>query len=270
MTFIVSIVLGVLAIVAGILEFIDRMGFPTPLEQKRQLRNKKIILDTLSEIGVIEEKHDYLNITRKNRLRKRKQIGYPNSLMDELIIKYTNDIGSIDVGLTKKTKLKYYINFMDLISNDNELKIIVSNMARFIIKMNSDKTDKMCFTKIATPKYTNPGFALLLSIELNVPCVFIDNKSNPLSSSTVDGFLGKDDIIILVQDVLTTGHTMLACINELNKLGYEVYDVFVVIERTDCQSNNLKTPTEYLNIHDINLHSIYKLNDSKLHKMLKS
>ena len=46
-TLIVGIILGVFAIVSGILEFLERVGLPTPLQKMRDNKNKRIVLDTL-------------------------------------------------------------------------------------------------------------------------------------------------------------------------------------------------------------------------------
>lgn len=267
-TLIVSITLGVFAITAGTIEFLERMGFPTLLEKRRAEKNKKLILVTLEEVGIRPFKREFAQLSYLLQLKRSIPYSYLTETLDNLIAKYTRFVNQELVGVFEQTRLSYYIDLMGVLSDPEDLRVLSNIMCCQIKDVISDLSQSTInFNKVAAVKSGNPALALLVSIELQKPCILVDVTGGALSSDTIDGQIEPDDEVIILHDIVASGQIILLCANELTKRNAKVNHVFVIVERTDRQNNSLPTPSEYLSKSGLVLHSLRKMNDATLAKL---
>jgi hypothetical protein len=141
----VGIILGAFAIIAGTIEFFERMGFPTPLEKKRAEKNKKLILTTLEETGIHPFKREFEQLSNLVQLKQRIPYSYATSSLDSLIAKYTSFIDQKLVGVFEQTRLNYYVDFMTTLSNPEDLRILSNVMCCQIMDEMSDCLTHLSF-----------------------------------------------------------------------------------------------------------------------------
>lgn len=169
-TLIVSIVLGVLAIISGMFEFLDRIGLPTPLQEKRDLKNKKIVLDTLEEAGLLTNKKQIQQLGDLISFQKNVPSLHSPDALQKIIKKYLVKRDDIIVGLYKETELDYFIDFHSALVSSNDSNILITIMCKQIIEsMKKIDNSSMQFDKIAISKYGNPALGLCVALELQKP-----------------------------------------------------------------------------------------------------
>lgn len=75
--------------------------------------------------------------------------------------------------------------------------------------------------------------ATALSIELNLPCVFVRKESKKYGTSkTIEGLDVKGKNICIIEDIITTGGQVLLSLEDLRKEGATVNHVLCVIDRS--------------------------------------
>ena len=100
------------------------------------------------------------------------------------------------------------------------------------------------YDKLVTVEAMGLPIGAILALELNKPLVVIRKKSYGLegevSVEQVTGYsksklfingLEADDKVVLVDDVISTGGTLLAVINALYNIGVDIVDIVIVIEK---------------------------------------
>jgi orotate phosphoribosyltransferase len=270
-TLIVGIILGLYAIVTGTLEFLDRLGFPTPLQKQRDAKNKKIILNTLEETGLLASKGEIQQLGDLINFRKKVPIAHSRQMLGSTIKKYVEAANNVSVGLYEKTELAYYINLVSAMACPEDGRIITRIMCRQIIdEMTKFAGEPFQFDKIAISKVGNTALGLCVALELQKPWVFVDVRGGTIRSETVEGDIQPEDRVIIIHDVLASGKLMEVCAQELSKKQAIVKHVFVLIERTDRENSNEALPSTLLNECGLSLHALTHLNDNDLAEMYKS
>ena len=106
------------------------------------------------------------------------------------------------------------------------------------------------FDKIVTVESMGIPLATALSIKMNKPLVIIrkkpyglpgeiivDQKTGYSKSKLYINNIKKDDKIIIIDDVLSTGGTIKSIISTLKKLNTSVEGVFIAVNKSDSISN---------------------------------
>jgi orotate phosphoribosyltransferase len=233
---------------------------------------KDLIVSTLEEAGIVEKNEIKYAISLRN-LQKRKPFSYDQQDLEVLMMKYTDHMEKERrVGIFEPTKLRCFVNFMNLVAYPEDLRVITEVFTCHIIDTIAKSEKPIEFNKIAAPKVGNPALALMVAIQLEKPCIFIDVASSPFSNDTnaVNGTIAHNDKIIMVQDVVASGHLIVRCANELKKNHIAVEHVFVLIERSDRKEDGKKIPSELLRENSITLHPMYSLDDHYLFKILNA
>ncbi len=102
---------------------------------------------------------------------------------------------------------------------------------------------------IVAPEAMGIPLAVPLSLELGIPYNVVRKKRyglpGELSVCQVTGYskcemyvngIGKGDKVIVVDDVVSTGGTLLAVLKALKHIGAEIVDVIVVVEKGDSKA----------------------------------
>jgi len=128
--------------------------------------------------------------------------------------------------LSSGKKSNYYINMKKAITEPE----ILSTIAKLITeKIKDEKVDK-----IAGPALGAVPIATAVSLESEIPLLMIrKEKKGYGTSKLIEGDLNENDDVILVEDVTTTGGSLLKAINAIRDNGGVVKKAFVVVDREE-------------------------------------
>ncbi len=143
----------------------------------------------------------------------------------------------------------YYIDLKKAYTDPRILKLI----SRRIIK--TIKKENIQFDKIAGIELGSVPIAVALSLDLDKPFLIVrKEKKEHGTARKIEGDVREGDIVIIVEDVTTTGNTVAEAVRSLKNAGAEVRDVIVVVDREEGAEENLKKE-------DIRLIPIFKASE---------
>lgn len=158
------------------------------------------------------------------------------------ILKENNVFKEGDFVLSSGKKSDYYIDMKKAITNPE----ILSTIAKLIY-------EKICtenIDKVAGPALGAVPIATAISLESEIPLLMIrKEKKGYGTSKLIEGELIKGDSVIVVEDVTTTGGSLLKAINAIKENGGIVEKAFVVVDREEGaieMFNNENIPFEPL------------------------
>ncbi len=143
--------------------------------------------------------------------------------------------GSVETGdftLASGKRSSYYVNIKEAYTKPVVLKEIASEMAKLVKK---GKVDKIAGIALgAVP------IAVALSLELGIPFLVVrKNKKGHGTDVQIEGELKEGDRVIVVEDVVTTGGSVIVGVEEIRKKG--ICDtVLAVVDREEGASKLLK------------------------------
>ena len=127
--------------------------------------------------------------------------------------------------LASGKKSSYYVNMKRAITEPE----ILSTIAKLISEKIDDDIDK-----IAGPALGAVPIATAVSLESKKPLLMIrKEKKGYGTSKLIEGDLLEGDNVILVEDVTTTGGSLLKAINAITDNGGLVKKAFVVVDREE-------------------------------------
>ena len=114
---------------------------------------------------------------------------------------------------------------------------ILSKIAEIITeKINNKKIDK-----IAGPALGAVPIATAVSLHSNIPLLMIrKSKKGYGTSKLIEGQLNKEDLVVVVEDVTTTGNSLLKAVEAIRENGGIVETAYVVVDRDEGATLNLK------------------------------
>ncbi|WP_458403539.1 orotate phosphoribosyltransferase [Methanobrevibacter sp.] len=131
-----------------------------------------------------------------------------------------------DFTLSSGKKSSYYINMKKAIT---EPKILST-----ISKLISDKIKDDEIDKVAGPALGAVPIATAVSLESELPLLMIrKEKKGYGTSKLIEGELIEGDNVIVVEDVSTTGGSLLKAIKAIQENGGNVKRAFVVVDRQE-------------------------------------
>lgn len=148
-------------------------------------------------------------------------------MKDESIILELYDIGAIKFGnftLKNGSQSSIYI----------DLRIIVSYpiILQKISDMMMEKIKDCSYDYICGVPYTALPIATGISLKYNKPMVMRrKEKKDYGTKKMIEGNYEKNKICLVIEDVITTGSSVMETVEELNKVSLKVYDTVVFINR---------------------------------------
>jgi orotate phosphoribosyltransferase len=128
--------------------------------------------------------------------------------------------------LSSGKKSNYYIDIKKAITKPKILKTITKLINQSIIDDDIDK--------IAGPTLGAVPIATALSLQTNIPMLMIrKEKKTHGTGKLIEGELKKEDKVIVVEDVTTTGESLIKSIKNIQKNGGLVKKAIVVIDREE-------------------------------------
>ncbi|MFA4700405.1 orotate phosphoribosyltransferase [Pyrococcus kukulkanii] len=164
--------------------------------------------------------------------------------MKEELIKMIIDEECIKFGrfiLTSGKESNYYIDIKKLITNPRALKII----ARLIAKKANELG--LQYDKVAGPELGAVPIATALALETEKPLLIVRKKKKEYGTGKqIEGEVRPGDKVLLVEDVTTTGGSVLRAAKILKENGAEVVGIFVVVDREEGAKENINKEGYYL------------------------
>ncbi len=174
----------------------------------------------------------------------------------EYFILRLHDIGAIKFGeftLKSGQKSPFYFDLRDMISHPE----LLSKIAYMIV----DEIKDSDFDYISGVPYTALPIATLVADILDKPLLFIRKEEK--AYGTKNDIVGKFEPggkCLIIDDLITTGESLIETAEKFKKAGLIVADFFVIIDR----SNNIK---KHISNIGYNLHSLIELD--KITEVLK-
>ncbi|MGZ7043465.1 MAG: orotate phosphoribosyltransferase [Methanobacterium sp.] len=134
--------------------------------------------------------------------------------------------------LSSGKESNYYVNMKMAITDPKILKKIAEIVSEII----SGKIDK-----IAGPALGAVPLATAISLESKLPMLMVRKaKKGYGTSKLIEGTLEEGDSVLIVEDVTTTGNSLLNAIKAIEENGGNVKKVLVVVDRDEGAIENLK------------------------------
>lgn len=151
-------------------------------------------------------------MTKKNR----------EKLILELFRKKCIDFGAFK--LKSGVMSPYYIDLRKLVSYPRLLKDVAAAYWTIIKKLK--------FQRLAGVPYAALPIAAVISSEFLVPWLYTRKETQDYGiTKMVQGEYKKGDVVVLIDDIITTGASKLMVIEPLEKSGLRVKDVVLLIDR---------------------------------------
>ncbi len=153
-------------------------------------------------------------------------------LMDLLQKNEVIKVGNFVLSSGKESN--YYVDMKKAITQPPILAIIAEII--------SQKIKDEDITKIAGPALGAVPIATAISLESGKPLLMIrKSKKGYGTSNLIEGELKKGDQVVVVEDVTTTGNSLLKAIKAIEDNGGLVKRAFVVVDRLEGAKENLKS-----------------------------
>lgn len=146
--------------------------------------------------------------------------------------------GAIEFGnfvLSSGKQSNYYINIKKLITNPQALKIIAS-----LIKAKAESFS-LEYDKIAGPELGAVPIAVSLALIADKPLLIVRKKKKDYGTGKqVEGEVKRGDRVLLVEDVTTTGGSVLRAAKILEREGANIVAIIVVVDREEGAKQSLE------------------------------
>ena len=117
---------------------------------------------------------------------------------------------------------------------------------------NEDTNFKLCCLPLGSVPY-----GTILSNKLNIPMIVARDKAKKYGKKrAIEGSMSFDDNVLILDDVLTTGESIINGIKKITDNGGVVNDIFVIINRNEGGEENIK----YF-YPDVKIHSLFTINN---------
>jgi orotate phosphoribosyltransferase len=140
-----------------------------------------------------------------------------------------------DFTLASGKKSRYYIDIKKASTNPDVLKLIAIEIKEKIQEISIRGDSIGCVALGGVP------IAVAVSLETGLPLVIVRKETKDYGTKgQIIGDPKPGSCVILVEDVTTTGGSVLKAIQILEDEGLEVHHVLVVVDREEGASGNLK------------------------------
>lgn len=178
-------------------------------------------------------------------------MSYQQKLLKSLI-----DLDVIKTGdFTLKSGMKssIYIDLRVLLNEPSLIKEISFELYRKINFNNLNISN----TKLCGIPYGALPFSCCLSTEFNIPQIIVRKEAKSYGTKKlIEGIFKDYDELILIEDIVTTGSSIIELIDKLKEYNLNVKQIIVIIDRSNNEMENVKklgyNITSLFSIKDIN------------------
>ena len=150
-----------------------------------------------------------------------------NLLKENKVIKF----GKFKLSSGKESE--YYVDMKKAVTNP----LILQKVAEII----SDKIEKIQVDKIAGPALGAIPIVTAVSLHTGIPMLMIrKSKKDYGTSNLIEGDIAMGDMVVVLEDVTTTGNSLTDAINAISKAGGKISKAFVIVDRAEGASESFK------------------------------
>jgi orotate phosphoribosyltransferase len=154
------------------------------------------------------------------------------------IFLHQNDIIKFgDFTLASGKKSSYYIDLRLVASFPHIFRKMTKNLQKLI----SEKTGLDNFDSLVSVPTGGLIIGAALAIETVKPLIYVRDKPKDYGTTkSIEGKIFSDMKVILIDDVITTGNSVINGIKQLKDAGLSISDVYVIINRLEGAGDALK------------------------------
>jgi len=135
--------------------------------------------------------------------------------------------------LSSGRESSYYVDMKRAITDPTILNKIAELITEKIGEENIDR--------VAGPALGAIPIVTAVSLESKIPMLMIrKSKKDYGTSELIEGDLETDDLVVVVEDVTTTGNSLIKAIQAVSSNGGQIKRAFVVVDREEGAVENLK------------------------------
>ncbi len=157
----------------------------------------------------------------------------------DLLIKKMLDSGAVLFGhfvLASGRESNYYINVKKVVTDPEALELIAELITNLVKKAGVD------FDRVAGPELGAVPIATAVSLKTGKPLVIVRKKPKGYGTgSQIEGDVREGDRILLVEDVTTTGGSVLRAAEVLESLGAKIAAISVVVDREEGARESIES-----------------------------
>ncbi|GJQ09497.1 hypothetical protein GpartN1_g1288.t1 [Galdieria partita] len=138
-----------------------------------------------------------------------------------------------------------------------DLRVTISypSLLRRVVSCLQDICRSLSYDILCGVPYTALPFATLLSVENGIPMVMRRKEVKDYGTKkAIEGVFQPNQVCLIIEDLITSGSSVLETLGPLVKEGLLVKDVVVLLDREQGGEDNLAK-------HNIRLHSVLKMTD---------
>ena len=154
------------------------------------------------------------------------------------IFLHQNDIIKFgDFTLASGKKSSYYIDLRLVASFPHIFRKMIKNLQKLV----SEKTGLDNFDSLVSVPTGGLIIGSALAIETVKPLIYVRDKPKDYGTTkSIEGKISSGMKVVLIDDVITTGNSVINGIKQLKNAGLSISDVYVIINRLEGASNALK------------------------------
>ena len=154
------------------------------------------------------------------------------------IFLHQNDIIKFgDFTLASGKKSSYYIDLRLVASFPHIFRKMIKNLQKLV----SEKTGLDNFDSLVSVPTGGLIIGSALAIETVKPLIYVRDKPKDYGTTkSIEGKISSGMKVVLIDDVITTGNSVINGIKQLKNGGLSISDAYVIINRLEGASNALK------------------------------
>jgi len=154
------------------------------------------------------------------------------------IFLHQNDIIKFgDFTLASGKKSSYYIDLRLVASFPHIFRKMTKNLQKLV----SEKTGLDNFDSLVSVPTGGLVIGSALAIETVKPLIYVRDKPKDYGTTkSIEGKIFSGMKIVLIDDVITTGNSVINGIKQLKDAGLSISDVYVIINRLEGANNTLE------------------------------
>ena len=153
---------------------------------------------------------------------------------------FLHEKGAIKFGdftLSSGKKSSYYVDLRMVASFPHQFRKMIKHLQNQII----EKVGLENFDYIVSIPTGGLVIASSLAFEIVKPLIYVRNKPKEYGTSkSIEGFIELGKKVLMIDDVVTTGGSMINAIESLKEAGIIVSDSFVIINRMEGATESLE------------------------------
>jgi len=154
------------------------------------------------------------------------------------IFLHQNDIIKFgDFTLSSGKKSSYYIDLRLVASFPHIFRKMTKNLQKLV----SEKTGLDNFDSLVSVPTGGLVIGSALAIETVKPLIYVRDKPKDYGTTkSIEGKIFSGMKVVLIDDVITTGNSVINAIKQLKDAGLSISDVYVIINRLEGANNALE------------------------------